>query len=86
MYAVFALNPVTVIDPLPDWLTEAVIEPGVETAVYEVMAEPPLLPGAVNETVTLVLEARVAVPIVGAPGNSAPCSKNSPPSLNVPVR
>jgi hypothetical protein len=45
----------------------AVIPPGLEVTVYPVIAEPPLLTGAVNVTVTWPLPA-VAVPIVGAPG------------------
>jgi hypothetical protein len=44
-----------------------VILPGLDVAVYEVITEPPLLPGAVNGTVAVVPEI-VAVPIVGAPG------------------
>jgi hypothetical protein len=42
--------------------------PGVETAVYEVITDPPLLAGAVKETVAVVCPVAVAVPIVGAPG------------------
>jgi hypothetical protein len=41
--------------------------PGLEVAVYPVIAEPPLLAGAVNVTVACPFPA-VAVPIVGAPG------------------
>jgi hypothetical protein len=44
--------------------------PGKEVAVYEVIAEPPLLAGAVKLTVAWVLPG-VAVPIVGAPGSVA---------------
>jgi hypothetical protein len=44
-----------------------VIAPGNEVAVYEVIAAPPLLAGAVNVTVACALPA-VAVPSVGAPG------------------
>jgi hypothetical protein len=36
--------------------------------VYEVIAIPPLLAGAVNATVAVVDPVGVAVPIVGAPG------------------
>ena len=43
---------------------------GDDVAVYDVMAEPPLLAGAVNVTVACALPA-VAVPIVGAPGTVA---------------
>ena len=41
--------------------------PGFEVTVYPVIAEPPLLAGAVNVTVTCAFPS-VAVPIVGAPG------------------
>jgi hypothetical protein len=41
--------------------------PGLEVTVYPVIAEPPLLTGAVNVTVACAFPA-VAVPIVGAPG------------------
>jgi hypothetical protein len=46
----------------------AVMFPGVEVTVYPVIAVPPLLAGAVNVTVALLLVPAVAVPIVGAPG------------------
>jgi hypothetical protein len=58
------VSPVTVIglvEPVP------VKPPGLEVAVYPVIAEPPLLAGAVNVTVACAFPA-VAVPIVGAPG------------------
>jgi hypothetical protein len=42
--------------------------PGVLVAVYDVMADPPLLAGAVNVTVAVVVPVAVAVPMVGAPG------------------
>jgi hypothetical protein len=45
-----------------------VIDPGVEVAVKVSMVAPPLLVGAVKETVALVGESAVAVPMVGAPG------------------
>ena len=44
------------------------ILPGLDTAVYEVIAVPPLLAGCVKETVAVVAPVAVAVPIVGAPG------------------
>ena len=44
-----------------------VILPGFEVTVYHVIAEPPLLTGAVNVTAAWAFPA-VAVPIVGAPG------------------
>ena len=43
------------------------ILPGFEVTVYPVIAEPPLLTGAVNITVAWAFPA-VAVPIVGTPG------------------
>ena len=45
----------------------AVSPPGIEVTVYPVIAEPPVLVGAVNATLALALPAE-AVPIVGAPG------------------
>jgi hypothetical protein len=45
-----------------------VTPPGLDVAVYVVMAEPPLLAGAVNATVAVVCPVLVAVPIVGALG------------------
>ena len=62
------VRPVTVIEPLPDWVTVAVTEPGVEVAVYEVMIAPPFDVGAVNATDAEVPLAIAAIPIVGAPG------------------
>ena len=62
------VRPVTVIEPLPDWVTVAVTEPGVEVAVYEVMIAPPFDVGAVNATEAEVALAIAATPIVGAPG------------------
>ncbi len=56
-----------VIVPLPAWLRVPVKLPGVEIAVYEVIAEPPLEAGAVKVTVAWVFPA-VAVPMIGAPG------------------
>jgi hypothetical protein len=64
VYAVPLVSPVTVIglvEPVP------VILPGVEVAVYPVIADPPLLAGAVNVTIACALPA-VAIPIVGVPG------------------
>ena len=42
--------------------------PGLEVAVYEVIAEPPLVAGAVNETETVVAPVALTAPIVGAGG------------------
>jgi hypothetical protein len=46
---------------------EQVKPPGEEVAVYPVMAEPPLLTGAVQETTDWALALEVAVTPVGAP-------------------
>jgi hypothetical protein len=54
--------------PEPACETEPVIPPGLDVAVYDVIAVPPLLAGAVYVTVADVLVATVAAPIVGAPG------------------
>ena len=62
------VSPVTVIVPLPACVNVPVIPPGDEVAVYEIMVEPPLLPGAVKGTHACALFPAVAVPIVGAPG------------------
>ena len=47
---------------------EHVKPPGEEVAVYPVIAEPPLLTGAVQDTTDWVLALEVAVTLVGAPG------------------
>ena len=49
---------------------EAVMLPGVDVTVYEVMGLPPFEAGGVKLTVACALPA-VAVPIVGAPGTVA---------------
>jgi len=59
------VNPDTVMGEV---VPVAVILPGDDTAVYDVIADPPSLAGAVNATDMLVALATVAVPIVGAPG------------------
>jgi hypothetical protein len=64
VYAVPLVRPDTVIglpEPVP------VKPPELEVTVYPVIAEPPLLAGAVNVTVASAFPG-VAVPIVGAPG------------------
>jgi hypothetical protein len=68
VYAVLALNPVTVMVPEPAWLKVPVPPAGLLTAVYDVITLPPLLAGAVNDTVAVVCPVAVAVPITGAPG------------------
>ena len=47
----------------------ALMPPGEDVTVYDVIGEPPLEAGAVNVTVACPLPA-VAVPIVGAPGTA----------------
>jgi hypothetical protein len=61
-------KPETEIVPEPACDKVPVIEPGEETAVYEVIVNPPFEPGAVNDTVAVVDPVAVAVPIVGDPG------------------
>jgi hypothetical protein len=68
VYVVVCVKPETVIVPEPACDKVPVILPGVDIAVYEVIVEPPLLAGAVYETVAVVAPVAVAVPIVGAPG------------------
>jgi hypothetical protein len=46
----------------------AVKPPGDDVAVYEMMGEPPLFVGAVNETSAVVAPVRVAITFVGKPG------------------
>ena len=48
----------------------AVLLPGLEVAVYDVIGVPPLDAGAVKLTVACIFPA-VAVPIVGAPGTTS---------------
>jgi hypothetical protein len=57
--------------PDPAWLKVPVTPPGLDVAVYVVIAAPPLLAGAVKATVAVVCPVLVAVPIVGAPGTVA---------------
>jgi hypothetical protein len=68
VYATPVVNPVTVIgedEPV------AVMPPGLEVTVYPVItAGTPRLAGAVNVTVADVLEATLAVTLVGAPGGA----------------
>jgi hypothetical protein len=47
VYDVLIVKPETVIVPEPAWLTIPVIPPGEDTAVYDVIAVPPLFAGAV---------------------------------------
>jgi hypothetical protein len=65
VYEVSCVKPVTVIGedaPVP------VIDPGLEVAVYPVIADPPSSVGAVKVILASRLIPAVAVPIVGAPG------------------
>jgi hypothetical protein len=62
------VRPVTVIGVAV--IAVAVMPLGLEVAVYNVIALPPLDTGAVKATVACVFP-RVAVPIVGAPGSVA---------------
>lgn len=67
VYAVPFVRPVIVIGDEPP---EAVNPPVLEVTVYEIIAEPPLLPGAEKTTLASPFPS-VAVPIVGAPGTVA---------------
>jgi hypothetical protein len=66
VYAVPFARPATTID-VHGAVQLAVSALGDEVAVYDVIADPPSLTGAVNVTVAWTLP-RVAVPMVGAPG------------------
>ena len=65
VYSVSLVRPVTVAVVAP--VVSAVTPPGEEVTVYFVIAEPPLLVGAVHDTEASPLPA-VAVTLVGAPG------------------
>jgi hypothetical protein len=66
VYAVPLVRPVTVIEA-HGAAHVPVKPPGEDVAVYDVIAEPPLLAGAANVTLACAFPA-VAVPMVGAPG------------------
>ena len=68
VYEVLDVRPVTEIVPDPAW--ERVPEPpgGLEVTEYEVIVSPPLLTGAVKETVAVLCPVEVAIKFVGAPG------------------
>jgi hypothetical protein len=70
VYAVLAVNPVTVIVPEPPVTKVPVPPAGLDVAVYDVAAGTPVNAGAVYVTVAVVDPVAVAVPIVGAPGNA----------------
>jgi hypothetical protein len=67
VYETPALNPEMVIGLEAP---EAVMLPGLDVTVYEVIADPPLLDGVVNATDAFNIPA-VAVPITGADGTTA---------------
>lgn len=66
-----AFKPLTVIVPDVAWLMLPVRPPGVDVAVYDRIAAPPLRVGAVKATVALVELVLVASSEVGAPGTVA---------------
>jgi hypothetical protein len=68
VYAVFDVRPVTEIVPDPAWARVPDPPGGLEVTEYEVIACPPLLTGAVNETVAVLCPVEVAIKFVGAPG------------------
>jgi hypothetical protein len=68
VYVVPFARPVTSMD-VQGAVHVPVIVPGEDVAVYDVIAEPPSLAGAVKVTVACAFPA-VAAPIVGAPGTS----------------
>jgi hypothetical protein len=68
LYETPGVKPVNAITPLPACVIVAVKPPGADVAVYEMMGEPPLFVGAVNETSAVVAPVRVAITFVGKPG------------------
>jgi hypothetical protein len=70
VYAVPLVSPLTVMVQAAGPAQEPASPPGLEVAVYVVIAEPPLDAGAVNVMVALVLPA-TALTDVGAPGSPA---------------
>jgi hypothetical protein len=60
-----------VIVPEPAWVTDAVIDPGNDVAVYVVIVAPPFSVGAVNGIEILVADTTVGVETVGAFGATA---------------
>jgi hypothetical protein len=69
VYDVAAVNPVTVIG---DEAPLAVTPPGLDVTVKLVIAEPPLLAGALNDTSSVVSVALPALTPVGGSGLVAP--------------
>ncbi|CAB4963234.1 unannotated protein [freshwater metagenome] len=85
VYAVPFVSPVTTNGEAPP---ETVAPPGDAVTAYEVIAEPPLLTGATNPTVTSPLP-RVPTTNVGAPGTvtaapavGRPMMRNANPTIN----
>ena len=71
--------------PEPAWLSDPVMLPGDDVAVYEVIVAPPSEAGAVYVTVTVVDPVAVAVPIVGALGTVAAAKEDETVIVVVPV-
>jgi hypothetical protein len=69
VYVVPFDKPVTLIGDEPP---VAVTPPGLDVTVKPVIAEPPLLAGALNVTEALVPPVAVATTFVGAPGGDSP--------------
>ena len=65
---VLAVSPVTEMVPDPAWANVPDPPAGLEVTEYEVMVAPPLLTGAVNDTVAVVCPVEVAIKLVGGPG------------------
>ncbi|MNN52064.1 hypothetical protein D3C81_1667400 [compost metagenome] len=74
------VKPVTSIGEVVKPLPPAVMPPGLAMTVYPVMAEPPLLTGAVKDTDTCPSPATVA-PMVGASGAVALATVWAVPAL-----
>ena len=74
-----AVNPVTVMVPVPDWKTDPVLNSGLDVAMYEVIIEFPSEVDAIKEMVAVVPLTASAVPIIGAEGTlNAGAFTNSP--------
>ena len=68
VYLTPTVSPLTGMAPESDCVRVPVIPPGLDVAVYLVIAAPPFDVGAVNATVAVVVPVTVAAPITGAPG------------------
>jgi hypothetical protein len=82
---VYAVPPVKPLTVTGEEAAVPVRPPGLDVAVYPVIAALPIFDGAVKVTVADVDDAAVAVPIVGAPGlvGQVPCTFKSFWSFNV---